>query len=603
MYQVFYIDINEEVTSVIDRLRKATSKKLVFVVPARALILNSIVSLKLVKNKAEDLGIDIIFVTNDKLGADLARRSEFVVKNNLDEINEITSTEQQVEEKMDDSVVHVEVEDENNVPVVYKSEVSRKGEDTTREMNGIYPRASRGVSINGVRKKTSFDMGPTKNPEIELKIVRDQKIQPDEQYVSIHRTNLDNYAESGFKNVADVKEKKSQELHKKRISSKKLRFVFAGFVFACIVLIAGIFSYLFLPKTDIYVYPQSSIKEIDLSVIADTKTESLNIERNIIRAKKVDVSDSMSIEYDATGEDYASGQKAKGSVVIYNNYSEEDQILVATTRFEDEKGRIYRLVKGVTVPGMTEEDGENKPGKVEAEIAADKSGSEYNTASPSKFTIPGFKAGPKYDKFYAESSEKITGGGSWGDKVAIITEGDILKARSDVEEKIGESIESKASESVEDGYLVDIDSLRKEIVSYEVFPDSGAVADSFEYGLTMNAEGLAYNEDDLKVIIGNKIGSEEGVELIDTDIEYGQINSDLDEGYLEISAHATIKFQYKINANKILEGLLGVKDAQLKSVIEKYPEIKRLDVMHWPKIFSTGIPKNKERVNIHIVEE
>ncbi|MFC1637930.1 hypothetical protein ACFL2R_00755, partial [Patescibacteria group bacterium] len=589
MRQVFYIDINEEVTSVIDRLRKASSKSLAFVVPARALILNSIVSLKLVKNKADGLGIDVVIVTNDKIGRDLANRGGFVVRASLDELNDIVSGKQEKEESSESRpVAKIDIGSESDEGPKLDISSTTDRPVASKGMNGIHSKSQRG-SINGVRRRASFDMGPAKKPESDTVKEREKNVSQLSQRVDISGAVSD----SGFQ--VDLHRKKQEASGKKRISSKKLRFVFVVFLIICIVLIAGIFSYLFLPKADIYVYPQSNIKEIDLSVIADTKTESLDMERKIIRAKLISTSDSISGEYESSGQDYATGQKAKGKVVIYNNYSEDDQILVATTRLEDEEGRIYRLVKGVTVPGIVEEDGEIVLGEVEAEIVADKSGSEYNI-EPSRFTIPGFKSGPKYDKFYAKSGDKITGGGSWGDKVGIITDKDILSARSDIEKKLSKEIESKLTGVAGDGYIVDKDSLKREIVSYEVFPDNGAVAESFEYGLTMNAEGLAYNEEDLKTIINNIIGSEEGVELIEIDIEYGQISSDFEEGYLEISAHATVKFQYELDSSEILENLLGIKDDQLKMVIDQYPEIKRIDIMHWPKIFSDGIPRNRNRV-------
>ena len=52
MHQTFYIDIDEEISSVIDRLDKSVTTENYFVVPGRAIFLQSIVNLKLLKREA-----------------------------------------------------------------------------------------------------------------------------------------------------------------------------------------------------------------------------------------------------------------------------------------------------------------------------------------------------------------------------------------------------------------------------------------------------------------------------------------------------------------------------------------------------------------------
>ena len=95
--------------------------------------------------------------------------------------------------------------------------------------------------------------------------------------------------------------------------------------------------------------------------------------------------------------------------MIYNKYSAEAQIFVKDTRFETPEGKIYRIDRAVTVPGMKNSGGQTVAGSVEATVYADKSGSEYNIGF-SDFTIPGLKGGLKYEKFYARSKTPMTGG-------------------------------------------------------------------------------------------------------------------------------------------------------------------------------------------------
>ncbi|MDO8529311.1 MAG: hypothetical protein Q7S18_01440, partial [bacterium] len=65
MYQIFYIENDEEITSIIDRLRKSTATENFFVVSPRALILQSVVSLKLLKKESFSQKKQIAIIVND----------------------------------------------------------------------------------------------------------------------------------------------------------------------------------------------------------------------------------------------------------------------------------------------------------------------------------------------------------------------------------------------------------------------------------------------------------------------------------------------------------------------------------------------------------
>ena len=74
MQQTFYIDIDEEVSSVIDRLNKSMSGENYFVVPKHAFFLQSVVNLKLLQHEASKAGKKISIITQDEIGASMAQR-------------------------------------------------------------------------------------------------------------------------------------------------------------------------------------------------------------------------------------------------------------------------------------------------------------------------------------------------------------------------------------------------------------------------------------------------------------------------------------------------------------------------------------------------
>ncbi|MCL5795727.1 MAG: hypothetical protein M1338_05245, partial [Patescibacteria group bacterium] len=72
MDEIIYLEADEEITSVIDKLKKLNANSVSLVIPKGAGILQSIVNLKILKREAESLGKDIALVTQDKIGRNLA---------------------------------------------------------------------------------------------------------------------------------------------------------------------------------------------------------------------------------------------------------------------------------------------------------------------------------------------------------------------------------------------------------------------------------------------------------------------------------------------------------------------------------------------------
>ena len=85
MHQTLYIDIDEEITSVVERLKKAQASEVVIVVPKRALLIQSIVNLRLLKKEADSFGLQLMIVTQDKLGKLLVEKAGILVQQKLDD--------------------------------------------------------------------------------------------------------------------------------------------------------------------------------------------------------------------------------------------------------------------------------------------------------------------------------------------------------------------------------------------------------------------------------------------------------------------------------------------------------------------------------------
>ena len=70
--KVVYAEIDDEITSIYDKIHNVKASDVYVVIPKRAAIFQSIVNLKILKRKAESLNKKVYFVTNDKNGTYLA---------------------------------------------------------------------------------------------------------------------------------------------------------------------------------------------------------------------------------------------------------------------------------------------------------------------------------------------------------------------------------------------------------------------------------------------------------------------------------------------------------------------------------------------------
>ncbi|HHE45761.1 MAG TPA: hypothetical protein ENL05_00200, partial [Candidatus Moranbacteria bacterium] len=86
-HQTFYIDIDEEITSIIERLKKARAREIIVVVPKRALLIQSIINLRILKKEADEMGIQLMVVTQDKLGKILIEKAGILVQQKMDDLS------------------------------------------------------------------------------------------------------------------------------------------------------------------------------------------------------------------------------------------------------------------------------------------------------------------------------------------------------------------------------------------------------------------------------------------------------------------------------------------------------------------------------------
>ena len=348
---------------------------------------------------------------------------------------------------------------------------------------------------------------------------------------------------------------------------------------------------------EVQLFPKEKIEETSLDLsICDEKEAGEDCLSGDYQELIIEISES----YDSSGEKFSNDKgMSRGIVKIYNNYSSKPQNLVATTRLMSEEGKLFRLIKGVTVPGM---DGD-QPGVVEAQVIADKIGQNYNI-DPTEFKIEGFKGGDKYDKFKVISENSMTGGANDTDnkKVKVVTENDITLAREKTIDLFNEKLEENIKNKIDASENFVISSIEKEIMKSDSSYAPGDIIDKFNYTVRQKIKLITFNENEFNDIIKKSFEEKVSDNLVLREIkqiDFQKDVADYQEKELDLSIKAQAVYWPIIDELKIKRELAFKEGVEIKNYLTGLSQIEKAIISYSPSWLSSIAVKEN---NISIKE-
>ncbi len=287
-------------------------------------------------------------------------------------------------------------------------------------------------------------------------------------------------------------------------------------------------------------------------------------------------------------------ERARGTVIIYNNFSAVPQNLAIDTRLEGSNGKIYKTQKVVSVPGMKGAT----PGAVEVGIYANEPGEEYNS-DPLDFTIFGFKGTPKYTKFYARSRGDITGG--FVGEGSFVSEGSKANAINELKEILESKLAKKATEQIPSGFVLFPSAHFLNIDSENV---GQAKTGSTDVPITVKGTlyGFLFEEAELaKKIVSTAVSDDESEVFVSNlrDLTFSLVNRDSSSANvstINFSLTGTPKVVWKFDTDQLAKELLGKKKSDFNQILSEYPNIESADLIlrpFWKRSFPSEL-KNIE---------
>lgn len=375
---VIYLETDEDITSAIDKLTKASGGDIQVVMPKRSTLLQSLINQKLLKKAAADNKKTVTLVTTDRVITNLASRVGLPVASKVGDTGSVPKsapTPLSDDDEIDGGAVETK-------PTPPPTPVATKAAEVAAE-------------------KGELPTEPISNAPEPAAV----PAQP-----SVTRSPV----------AAAPKAKSGAKVPNLSRLQKRIAWG-AG---AAILLIGLLIANTLLTSSKVTLYAKATSTPVSFGFTAAEGSASSDTS---VATTTQEQSKSVSAQVGATGKKDA-GSKASGSIVISNSYDSSPHPLVAGTRFVTSDGKVFRSTADTVVPGGTAQLSGGgvtiKPGTVTVNVESDVASDQYNVG-PTNYTLPGL-AGDQQAKITGRGGQ-MQGGTT--KTITVVTQADVDKAK------------------------------------------------------------------------------------------------------------------------------------------------------------------------------
>ena len=566
--QIIYVEIDEEVTSIFDRIKNIRKKAILLVVPRKAVLFQSVVNLKILKNKLKDREKRLIIVTTDRNGKHLAEKIGLKVLSRVE-------------------IAQSEVPDEENLKM------------------RIQP-------IQARRNLTMKDESPKRFTEKKISI----------------RDLIQKFRMHDSKNKKDSGDSLNY-FHFIRPSRKFLALIIL--VSISLFMLIGYIAFPSATVSIRPTFDNISYT-VNVTLADKRKNQNLLRQNkpHVIASEVVNTTTKQTKIFNTTSKEF-NGKNAKGKITIINT-SKEQWKLKKDTRFQNKQGIVFRIERDVIVPASTQNGagGKEISGTLTVAVEADPFDIYSDTVGtrgnipPSDFIIPGLT---KYNQrlIFGKSNESMTGGiTNYKSKVSKediksakkqIQDNLILMAKEDLKNYIAEMNSLNKTNLI---LLDDSRYLTTKLIELRIADDlEGSYRDKFEIFAQISAEGVAFDYNQLFAILKKELATRTHPNMqlkkgsvSDKNITYEVMDKDELLGQTKITATIIGIEEFVIDSSKqagerfgdkVIEKILGLTVKEAESLVGNLPEVDLVRVTTWP-FWTNKIPRIKESIDIELMD-
>jgi hypothetical protein len=550
--ETIYVDIDDEITTIIDKVRSSSQKIVALVLPKRATMLQSIVNMKLLKRTADDAKKNLVLITTEAGLLPLAAGVGLYVAKNLQSKPEIPM-----------------IPSANLAPDDIEEALSMEDDPTPAQLDAAKPVGDLAVgSIPPSAVDETIDMD-------------NDDIAPSQAVVG-----------------GPKKGKKDSKFKIPNFNRFRVLLI-AGIAGIIILIGAWILCFNILPKATITVKTNASNVTTNLTMTLSTAASSANAANNTVPAQIQQSQKSYSQQVPATGQK-DNGTKAIGTVQFYNcnqlDTLSGNSVTIPAGTGVSANGLTFITKESVTVPG-SHFDGTNCKKDVKSssvDVIAQNAGSQYNISSTT-YTVAGFSSA-------GAQGSNMTGGTS--SIVKIVQQADVDSAKQKIAGQDTAAIKQQLVSAFQNVGLYAVQStFQAGEPSVTSTANAGDQADNVTVNETVTYTMFGAKQVDMHQLVAGavnkKIDTSKQV-ILDDGLNTATFTVQTQDGAKAVIAlQDTAVAGPDLKIDKLKPQIAGKKANDASNIIKENPGVTDVNVSYSP-FWVSSIPKNTGKISIVI---
>ncbi len=560
-----YINLEDDVSKVVTRLKHNSAKQIVLVCPKRCFLFNDSINLRLLKKQLDMMGKEVFILTMDEKGQLYAKEAGFGLKF-------------LPKSKVSSSFSDVKLPNRNAPKQKPEPEIAEENlfSDAVKEIKHV---AQKLVPAKIVSKHITS--------ETEKSVVEEAEFLP--------KVDI---TDSIFPREEKVRQKVKKGSAKKTLVG----------MFTILVIVALVLNFLVLPKATVAVFPKTEPVTRDMEINFSTNFKENDPIKLSMPATKIAETVNLSEKFQSQGKKQV-GNKSAGTIKIYN-FTKLPINLKSSTTVLTAGSKTYTLINDVSgikptvyKNAKTKEVDESSLSQ-SVEIAASAGGEDFNLPAGTRLEITNQVFGSKPQFLFAKSDTEISGGTTR--YLSVISQDDIDSAKKQLQSKAQQEINEKLKSS---GLVLTDKAYTFEITQFTTDNAVGAQTPNFSAVLEAKINGLAYNEKDLANLISARIGqtlSSNKTLKFDSEQPFTAKIKNLDMGNElgTINVHFEGQAVFNVDLPNITPELVGKSQTEVYEILRSKAEIDKVEITlapSWQKNFPLFV--SKIHLNIESVRE
>jgi len=537
---VIYIDIEDDITGIIGKVKAADTKIVALVPPKRIGVLQSVVNLKLLQKAANEIDKRVVLITSDHSLTALAAGVKMPVAKNLQSRPEVPQIE---------------------APKVAEDEVINGQElavgDVAKSLSGEAAKAATAADAISSTVDIADAAKPTPKP-----------------------------AAKAMPQVAKMLGGKSKMGIPNFKKFRKRLLLLGGLGVALILFL--VWAFVFAPHATVTISAKTTNVDVQKPLVLRPSVTQSDTTNFVLKPVVQQIKKSVANEFSATGTKDI-GDKAKGTMTISNGNSSDQTTVPAGTTFTGADGHTFTNDSTVTVPGAKVVGGGIQAGTATVPATAGNIGTDYNVAAQN-YTISGFSG-------LGASGSAMSGGTK--QTVTVVSQADVDKAKTQLASQDVNAVKAELKKQFTPDLQIIEESFSADQSAPTVSPDVGAQAQTAKLTVETTYTYVAISRNDIKTILTNAanaalqgLNEQQIYSLGDNTVSFANFQK-ADGGNYTARMDTTERIGPKIDVAKLAPQLAGKRSGEIQALVNQISGVDNVDVTFSPFWVTTAPGANK----------